>query len=173
MAVMPLSGDAPRMERTEADAEDLAEGDVVFVDGEPCLVTDVESTQAGKHGTAKVNVTGTGLFDGAEHTLSQPADAAVEVTPVETSRNPLVLVRGDEGHFHPGVVRTSAGSKVVWMWDDAAPHEVRAPDGAFASDRTDGEGYTFEHAFADPGVYRYDCGVHGASGAVIVEEDDA
>jgi plastocyanin len=158
------------MDTTERDAADLEAGDVVLVDGQPCLVTDVAETQGGKHGTAKVNAETEGLYDGEEHALSQPADAVVEVVAVESGTNPLVMVSADPGgHFDPPVVRVSAGSRVVWLWDDDAAHEVRAADGAFASDRTDGEGFTFEHTFADAGRYRYDCGVHGASGVVLVE----
>lgn len=153
------------------DAEDLAVGDVVFVDGQPCLVTDVESSGGGKHGTAKVTASTVGLYDGEEHALAQPADAAVETVDVAAGPNPLVLVRADEEHFDPPIVRVAPGQKVVWLWDDGAEHEVRAADGSFASDRTAGEGYAFEHTFDAEGHYRYDCGAHGATGVVLVADD--
>lgn len=159
----------------EMDAGDLAAGDVVEIDGAPSLVRDLETSKPGKHGTAKVTVTAEGVFDGEQRSIAQPADAAVPVPDVESPRNPLVTVGGGgsgRDHFDPAIVRVDPGATVVWLWDDDETHEVAAVDGAFASDRTDGEGVTYEHTYAEPGIHRYRCGPHGGVGAVIVASAD-
>lgn len=158
------------MKTEEVEAGEIEEGDLVVIEDEPCLVTSVEHSNPGKHGTPKVTIQGTGLTDGKERELVVPMDATVPVPVFETQRNPVISVGGDEGHFDPVGVAVPAGSDVVWLWDDDEPHAVAATDDSFASDRGSGEGTTFEHSFDEPGTYAYGCEVHGGTGVVVVEE---
>lgn len=159
------------MDTEEIDAGDLEEGDLVVIDGEPCVVSDLDRSTAGKHGTSKVTITAAGLESGEERSLTQPADGAVEVPAVETQNNPLILVGGDGGHFDPAIVAVPTGGSAVWLWDDDDPHRVVADDGSFESDAESGEGFTFERVFEDPGTLTYRCAEHDATGVVIVEAE--
>lgn len=76
--------------------------------------------------------------------------------------------------FTPGSVTISAGTRVRWTWvaTGVVPHSV-ASTGApsFTSSATlTGNGQVYNFTFATPGVYTYDCAVHGAamSGTVTV-----
>lgn len=56
----------------------------------------------------------------------------------------------------------NVGDTVQWTWAEGfhnVTSVVGAPE-AFASET--GEGLTFSHTFATPGLYRYYCSVHGA-----------
>lgn len=160
------------MDTEAVAAGDLEEGGLVAIDDEPCLIRSVETSGAGgKHGTAKVTVEAEALADGAQRSLTQPEDGDVPVPVFEAASNPLVLV-GGEPHFDPLGVRISSGGNVVWLWDDDEPHELVGEDGAFASERDAGEGFTFERAFDDSGVYAYACAAHDGLGVVVVEEDE-
>lgn len=158
------------METTERDVGDVEEGDVVVLDGDRCLVSSTSTSSGGKHGTAKVALELTSLSDGSDRRINQPEDSAVDVLELESSRNPLIMIRGDGDHFDPAGVRVRAGSNVVWMWDDDDPHQLVADDVDLESDRDAGEGYTFERTFEDPGTYVVRCREHDA-GCVIVAED--
>lgn len=159
------------MDTAAVEAGDLEEGGLVVIDDEPCLIRSIESSGAGgKHGTEKVTIEADALADGTDRSLTQPEDGDVPVPVFEMASNPLVLV-GGEPHFDPLGVRIAPGGNVVWLWDDDEPHELAAEGGAFASDREDGEGYTFEHAFDEPGVHPYACEAHDGLGVVVVEED--
>jgi plastocyanin len=156
------------MDTEPVESGALSEGDLLVVDGEPCAVTDTEQSEGGKHGTGKVTIEAVGLTDGESRTLTQPADAEVEMPVFERERNPLVLT-GGEDHFDPVGVRVAEGSGVVWLWDDEEPHRLVAADGVFDSGREAGEGYTVEHEFGESGVYLYRCAVHDRRGVVVVE----
>lgn len=159
------------MHTTDVDAGDLAEGDLVMIDDEPCLIRSAETSSAGgKHGTAKVTIEAVTLADESEKSLTQPEDGALDVPVFETGSNPLILVGDTDPHFDPLGVHISPGGNVVWLWDDDEAHQIVAEDGSFESDRDSGEGFTFEHAFDDPGIYAYGCAEHDGLGVVVVEE---
>ncbi|MGM0605943.1 MAG: halocyanin domain-containing protein [Halobacteriota archaeon] len=80
---------------------------------------------------------------------------------------------GDNGlGFSPAAVRVSVGTTVVFEWTGrGGVHNVVEENEAFASPNEAAEGATFEHTFADVGVYRYECTPHehlGMVGAVDV-----
>lgn len=156
------------MDTEPVESGELSAGDLVVVDGEPGVVTDVEQSEGGKHGTAKVSLEVEDLAGSGSRTLSQPADAEVEMPVFERRRNPVVMTGGTD-HFDPVGVRVAPGTGVVWLWDDDEPHRVVAEDGTFESDRQEGEGHTYEHTFGESGVYVYRCAVHETRGAVVVD----
>lgn len=160
------------METTERDVGDVEDGEIIALDGDLCLVSSTSSSSGGKHGTAKVTLELTTLSDGSDRRINQPEDSTVEGPELEASRNPLVMISGDGDHFEPAGVRVRAGGNVVWMWDDDEPHRLVSEDAGFESDRDSGEGYTFEHAFEDPGTYVVRCSEHDEICLVVAEEPD-
>jgi len=86
-----------------------------------------------------------------------------------------VAVGADAGFaFAPANLVVDAGTTVVWEWTGAGGvHNVIDRGGAFESELTSEGGHTFEHAFADPGVFEYVCTPHqtrGMEGTVEVVE---
>ncbi|MFW5948350.1 MAG: halocyanin domain-containing protein [Halolamina sp.] len=79
---------------------------------------------------------------------------------------------GEPYGFGPAAVRVDPGTTVVWEWTGrGGSHNVVEEDGAFESETTSEEGFTFEHTFEEEGVFRYVCTPHeslGMKGAVAV-----
>lgn len=77
--------------------------------------------------------------------------------------------------FEPAAVIVSTGTTVVWEWTGkGGRHGVAERNGAFQSDVTDQEGYTFEQTFEASRVVRYSCPVHrdaGMKGSVLVKRE--
>ena len=96
----------------------------------------------------------------------------------ETGSDQVTVSVGAQGNggafaFDPAAIRVSAGTTVLWEWTgQGAQHNVADEGGAFESDLTAEEGFTFEHTFEEAGTYRYACTPHrslGMKGAVVVE----
>ncbi|QGX95071.1 halocyanin domain-containing protein [Haloplanus rallus] len=96
----------------------------------------------------------------------------------ETGSDQVTVSVGAQGNggafaFDPTAIRVSAGTTVLWEWTgQGAQHNVADEGGAFESDLTAEEGFTFEHTFEEAGTYRYACTPHrslGMKGAVVVE----
>ena len=51
-------------EITYGTMKDLKVGRFVMIDGIACRVVDIEVSAPGKHGAAKMRITGIGIFDG-------------------------------------------------------------------------------------------------------------
>lgn len=78
---------------------------------------------------------------------------------------PHVVV--EDNRFTPDELEVDAGETVTWVWDGRAPHDV-VGDGFDSGVQNDG---TFEHRFANPGPYSYECTVHpGMTGQITVVE---
>lgn len=96
----------------------------------------------------------------------------------ETGSDRVTVVVGAQGNggafaFDPPAVRVSTGTTVVWEWTgQGAQHNVAAEGGAFESQLSAEEGFTFEHTFSSAGTDTYACTPHrtlGMKGAVVVE----
>jgi hypothetical protein len=79
------------------------------------------------------------------------------------------------GTSNPAVDTVPAGTTVTWTWTGALPHSVRslgAPGFPSSGTRTGSGTYTV--TFATPGIYQYDCAVHGQamSGRIVVRAAD-
>jgi len=83
-----------------------------------------------------------------------------------------VVVGSDGGFgFDPANVVVDVGTAVRWEWNgEGGGHNVVAVDGAFESELTDEAGFTFEHAFDEPGTFEYVCTPHQTRGMVGVVE---
>lgn len=96
----------------------------------------------------------------------------------ETGASEVTVTVGTEANggnfgFGPAAIRVSPGTTVVWEWNGLGrSHNVVDEDGAFESDLSAEEGYTFSQTFEESGVVRYYCTPHrtmGMKGVVIVE----
>jgi len=81
------------------------------------------------------------------------------------------FVSRHNGSVNPAVDTIAAGETVTWTWSGSLDHNVRstgAPD--FPSSPILTSGGTYARAFAVPGVYEYDCAVHGSAmrGRIVV-----
>jgi translation initiation factor 5A len=76
-------------------AKDLKVGRYVMIDGEPCKVVEIQTSAPGKHGAAKMRITGISIFDESKHTLLKPSDADVEIPVIEKKTAQVVSVSGD------------------------------------------------------------------------------
>jgi len=87
-----------------------------------------------------------------------------------------VAVGADAGFaFAPANLIVDTGTTVVWEWTGAggAHNNVVDRGGAFESELTGEEGYTFEYTFTDSGVVEYVCTPHqtrGMEGTIEVVE---
>lgn len=74
----------------------LKKGDNVVIDDVACRVTKVKVSRPGKHGHAKVNLTGVGLLDDKKRNVIMPGHDKIKV-PIIDKRNAQVLnVSGDK-----------------------------------------------------------------------------
>ncbi len=81
-------------EITLVSMKDVRVGRYILIDGVPCRVVDIEISAPGKHGSAKMRVTGIGMFEGQKKTLLMPSHADVEA-PVITKKKAQVVSVGD------------------------------------------------------------------------------
>ncbi|MBI5227976.1 translation initiation factor IF-5A [Candidatus Micrarchaeota archaeon] len=82
------------VEKIFAVAKELKEGKYVLIDDIPCRVVEIESSKPGKHGAAKMRVTGIGVFEGQKKTLLTPGDADVEIPIIERKNVQIMSVSG-------------------------------------------------------------------------------
>lgn len=82
------------VDKTFGSAKDLKEGRYVIIDGIPCRVVQLESSRPGKHGGAKLRVTGIGVFDGQKKVFLTPSDADIEVPVIERRTVQILSVSG-------------------------------------------------------------------------------
>ncbi|MEM0356730.1 MAG: translation initiation factor IF-5A [Candidatus Anstonellales archaeon] len=78
-----------------ATGKDLKVGKYVVIDGIPCRVVEIDVSKPGKHGAAKMRVTGIGLFGGEKKVLLIPADAEVQVPVIKKRTAQVISVLGD------------------------------------------------------------------------------
>ncbi len=78
------------VEKVFAVAKELRVGKYVLIEDIPCRVVEIESSKPGKHGAAKMRITGIGIFDGQKKTLLSPGDADVEC-PIIERKNVMIL----------------------------------------------------------------------------------
>jgi translation initiation factor 5A len=66
-----------------ADLGSLKEGSYVIIDGEPCKVVEVEKSKPGKHGSAKVRLTGIAIFTGGKKSYIGTVDTHIEIPMID------------------------------------------------------------------------------------------
>jgi plastocyanin len=84
--------------------------------------------------------------------------------------NPTVIEVSD-GFFNPDSVNISAGSTVKWHWATSGHSVASTGSPSFqGSDILNADATYGPILFSTPGVYRYECAVHGSaeSGVIVV-----
>lgn len=66
-----------------------------MIDDEPCKVVSYSTSKTGKHGHAKANVVGIGLFDGQKRSFSAPTDSKVNFPIIERKAGQVLSIQGD------------------------------------------------------------------------------
>lgn len=75
-------------------AGSLQKGNYVVIDGVACTVSDVAISRPGKHGHAKVNLTGVGILDGKKRNTVMPGHDNVEVPIIEKKNAQVLSIHG-------------------------------------------------------------------------------
>ena len=83
------------MSKIFSSAKELKEGKYVIIEDIPCRIVNIDSSKPGKHGAAKMRVTGIGVFDGQKKMLLVPSNADVEVPIIERQTAQVVAVNGN------------------------------------------------------------------------------
>ncbi len=78
-----------------ATAKDLKEGKYLIIEDVPCKVVEIDKSKSGKHGAAKMRITGIGIFDGQKKTMLTPGDANVEVPIIQRKNAQIMSVSGN------------------------------------------------------------------------------
>jgi translation initiation factor 5A len=68
----------------------LKKGSYVVIDEAACVVSETKTSRPGKHGHAKVNLTGVGMIDGKKRNITMPGHDNIPV-PMIDKRNAQVL----------------------------------------------------------------------------------
>lgn len=95
-----------------------------------------------------------------------------EIDRTGQDRTRVLVGAGDGLAFEPAAIVVAPETTVVWEWTgNGGGHNVVEIDGAFESSLVAEAGHTFEHSFADRGLYPYFCTPHrdeGMKGGVRV-----
>jgi translation initiation factor 5A len=75
-----------------ADLGSLKEGSYIIIDGEPCKTVEVEKSKPGKHGSAKVRLTGISVFTGSKKTVIGTVDTHIEVPMIDKRAAQIISV---------------------------------------------------------------------------------
>lgn len=73
----------------------LSKGSYVMIDGVACKVSDIQISKTGKHGHAKVRLTGIGLVDERKRIVVMPGHENVEVPMVEKKNAQVMSISND------------------------------------------------------------------------------
>ncbi|HHQ44880.1 MAG TPA: translation initiation factor IF-5A [Candidatus Altiarchaeales archaeon] len=83
------------MEKRIIELKTIKEGRYLMIDDAPCRVTKISHSKPGKHGGAKLNIDGVGVFDGRKRSLMKPAGDKAEVPVIEKKIAQVLNVIGD------------------------------------------------------------------------------
>ncbi|HEU0245231.1 MAG TPA: right-handed parallel beta-helix repeat-containing protein [Candidatus Limnocylindrales bacterium] len=75
------------------------------------------------------------------------------------------VVSALDDFFDPQVLRVQPGTTVEFANDGRNPHTVTADDGTYDSGVIQGGG-SFSHTYTTPGIYPFNCKLHGAAGGI-------
>ncbi len=101
-----------------ATAKDLREGKYLLIDDLPCRIVEIEKSKSGKHGAAKMRITGVEVFSGAKKTLLTPGDADVEVPIIGRKSVQVMSISGNTAQV--------MDSQTYEIYDIEVPQELQA-----------------------------------------------
>ena len=80
--------------KEQVEARTLKEGRYVLIDEEPCKIQSIDISKPGKHGSAKMRIEATGVFDGSKRTMIAPVSEKVFVPMIDKRRAQVLSVHG-------------------------------------------------------------------------------
>lgn len=83
------------MSTQRSEVRNLKEGRYVVMEGEPCKIKSIQTSQPGKHGSAKARVEGVGVFDDKKRSFIKSVGDRAEVPIVKRERGQVVSRTGD------------------------------------------------------------------------------
>lgn len=76
----------------------LKKGSYIVIEGVACKVVDIQVSKPGKHGHAKIRLTGVGLIDGTKKVIVAPGHDNVETPIIEKKNAQVLTVSGDKAN---------------------------------------------------------------------------
>jgi len=73
----------------------LQKGNYIVIDGVACRVVDTQTSRPGKHGHAKVRLTGVGLIDDKKRVIVVPGHDHIEVPIIDKMNAQVLSIAGD------------------------------------------------------------------------------
>lgn len=104
-------------EKIFATAKDLREGKYLLIDDIPCRIVNIDTSKSGKHGAAKMRITGIGVFGNEKKTCLTPGDADVEVPIIDRKNVQIMSVSGNTVQV--------MDSQTYEMYDLEIPEELK------------------------------------------------
>ena len=83
------------MSTKPVDVGGLKKGNYVVLEGAACVVTDTQTSRPGKHGHAKVRLTGVGIVDGKKRVVVMPGHDKLEAPVIEKKTAQVLSVKED------------------------------------------------------------------------------
>lgn len=83
------------MSKKSVSASEISKGSYMLFEGVPCKVVDIQVSKTGKHGHAKMRITGIGLIDEKKRMAVMPAHDNVDVPIVEKRSAQVLSLSGD------------------------------------------------------------------------------
>lgn len=80
------------------DVGSLKKGNYVVLEGAACVVTDVQVSKAGKHGHAKVRLTGVGIIDNKKRVAVMPGHDKLDAPVIEKKNAQVLSISGDSAN---------------------------------------------------------------------------
>jgi translation initiation factor 5A len=77
---------------------ELKKGNYVVLEGAACVVSDMQVSRPGKHGHAKVRLTGVGIIDDKKRVIVAPGHDNVEVPIIEKRTAQVLSIAGDNAN---------------------------------------------------------------------------
>ncbi len=82
-------------EKIFVDSKSLKVGKYMMIDGIPCRIVNIETSRPGKHGHAKLRITGMGIFDNQKKQWLGAGGHDVESPVITRTNAQIVSVSGD------------------------------------------------------------------------------
>ncbi|MCM2325806.1 MAG: translation initiation factor IF-5A [Candidatus Woesearchaeota archaeon] len=73
----------------------IKKGNYVCIEGVACVVKDIQVSRPGKHGHAKIRVSGAGLMDGRRREVVMPGHDNIEVPVIDKLNGQVLSISGD------------------------------------------------------------------------------
>lgn len=82
-------------EKKVVGVNSVKKGDTIIIDNEPCKISEITVSKAGKHGHAKSRIIAVGLLDEKKRNIVMPSADKVEVPVVEKKAAQILSISGN------------------------------------------------------------------------------